>query len=58
MGQSVAFERLVWLNIHSVPLLLSENETFDSMGRQFGKVIHASERQLEDIILTSDCVCV
>ncbi|KAF5814899.1 putative RNA recognition motif domain, nucleotide-binding alpha-beta plait domain superfamily [Helianthus annuus] len=57
-GQSVAFERLAWLNIHGVPLHLSGNETFDSVGRVFGKVIHASQRQPEDNLLTSDCVCV
>ncbi|KAJ0795816.1 putative RNA recognition motif domain, nucleotide-binding alpha-beta plait domain superfamily [Helianthus annuus] len=57
-GQSVAFKRLVWLNIHRVPLHLSGNETFNSVGRCFGKVIHASQRQPEDHLLTSDCVCV
>ncbi|MFS8021744.1 hypothetical protein Hanom_Chr16g01431001 [Helianthus anomalus] len=36
-GQSTAFERIAWLNIHGVPLHLSGNETFDSVGRCFGK---------------------
>ncbi|KAJ0548034.1 hypothetical protein HanOQP8_Chr08g0296181 [Helianthus annuus] len=57
-GQSVAFERLAWLNIYRVPLHLAEIETFDSVGRRFGKVIHASQRQPEDNVLTSECVCV
>ncbi|MFS7923165.1 hypothetical protein Hanom_Chr03g00257461 [Helianthus anomalus] len=43
-GQSVAFERIAWLNIHGVPLHLSGNEIFDSVGRCFGKVIHTSQR--------------
>ncbi|XP_022002117.1 uncharacterized protein LOC110899536 [Helianthus annuus] len=51
-GQMIAFERLAWLNIYGVPLHLSGNETFDSVGRCFGKVIHASQRQPEDNILT------
>ncbi|KAJ0865688.1 hypothetical protein HanRHA438_Chr12g0543231 [Helianthus annuus] len=55
-GQSVAFERLAWLNIHGVPLHMSGNETFDSVGRCFGKVIHASQRLPEDNLVSSDCV--
>ncbi|KAJ0565796.1 putative RNA recognition motif domain, nucleotide-binding alpha-beta plait domain superfamily [Helianthus annuus] len=58
MGQTIAFERLAWLNIYGVPLHLSGNETFDSVGRVFGKIIHASQREAKDNILTSDCVCV
>ncbi|MFS8005364.1 hypothetical protein Hanom_Chr13g01236441 [Helianthus anomalus] len=57
-GQPAAFERIAWLNIHGVSLHLSWNETFDSVGRCFGKVIHASQQQPEDNLLTSDCVCV
>ncbi|KAJ0809381.1 hypothetical protein HanPI659440_Chr01g0014161 [Helianthus annuus] len=57
-GQSIAFESLAWLNIYGVRLHLSGNETYDSVGRRFGKVIHASQRQMEDKLLTSDCVCV
>ncbi|KAJ0482641.1 putative RNA recognition motif domain, nucleotide-binding alpha-beta plait domain superfamily [Helianthus annuus] len=57
-GQTVAFERLAWLNIHGVPLHLAGNETFDSIGRCFGKVVHASQRQPEDNYLLYDCVCV
>ncbi|XP_022032259.1 uncharacterized protein LOC110933337 [Helianthus annuus] len=56
-GQAIAFERMAWLNIHGVPLHLASNETYDSVGRVFGKVIHASQRQAEDNILTVDCVC-
>ncbi|MFS8017286.1 hypothetical protein Hanom_Chr15g01378611 [Helianthus anomalus] len=41
-GQVVAFERLAWLNIHGVLLHLSGNKTFDSVGRCFGKILHAS----------------
>ncbi|KAJ0520834.1 hypothetical protein HanIR_Chr10g0463781 [Helianthus annuus] len=57
-GQLVAFERVAWLNIYGVSLHLSGNETFDSVGRCFGKVLHASQRQPEDNLLTLDCVCV
>ncbi|MFS7981591.1 hypothetical protein Hanom_Chr10g00952771 [Helianthus anomalus] len=56
--QTFSFERIAWLNIHGVPLHLSGNETFDSIGRCFGKVIHASQRQPEDNFLTYDSVCV
>ncbi|KAM0030988.1 hypothetical protein Hdeb2414_s0017g00503391 [Helianthus debilis subsp. tardiflorus] len=55
-AQATTFERLAWLNIHGVPLHMSGNETFDSVGRYFGKVIHAPQRQLEDKLLTSDSV--
>ncbi|KAJ0446745.1 hypothetical protein HanHA89_Chr17g0697661 [Helianthus annuus] len=34
------------------------NEVFDSVGRCFGKVVHASQRQLEDNFLITDSVCV
>ncbi|KAF5771814.1 hypothetical protein HanXRQr2_Chr13g0569311 [Helianthus annuus] len=55
-GQVVAFERIAWLNIHRVLLHLSNNEVFDSVGRCFGTVIHASQMQTEVYNLTSDCV--
>ncbi|MFS7984736.1 hypothetical protein Hanom_Chr11g00990041 [Helianthus anomalus] len=42
MVQAIAFERLAWLNIHGVPIHLSNNETYDLVGRIFGKVLHAS----------------
>ncbi|MFS7910607.1 hypothetical protein Hanom_Chr02g00108251 [Helianthus anomalus] len=46
------------MSIHGVPLHMSGNETFGSIGRCFGKVIHASQRQPEDNFLTSGSVCV
>ncbi|MFS7930194.1 hypothetical protein Hanom_Chr04g00341231 [Helianthus anomalus] len=55
-GQSLALERIAWLNIHGVPLHLAKNEVFDSIGRTFGKVILASQIQPEDNKLTYDCV--
>ncbi|MFS7986459.1 hypothetical protein Hanom_Chr11g01010611 [Helianthus anomalus] len=55
-GQAIAFERLAWLNIHGVPLHFSVNEVFDSIGRCFGKVIHASRLNSDDKNLTFDCV--
>ncbi|KAJ0604053.1 putative RNA recognition motif domain, nucleotide-binding alpha-beta plait domain superfamily [Helianthus annuus] len=57
-GQMVGFERLAWLNIHGVPLHLAGNETFYLVGRSFGKVVHASQRQSDDNFLLYDCVCV
>ncbi|KAJ0609348.1 putative nucleotide-binding alpha-beta plait domain superfamily, RNA-binding domain superfamily [Helianthus annuus] len=57
-GQPVAFERLAWLKIYGIPLHLAGNETYDSVRRCFGKVIHASQRQMEDNFLLYDCVCV
>ncbi|KAM0064292.1 hypothetical protein Hdeb2414_s0003g00101241 [Helianthus debilis subsp. tardiflorus] len=55
-GQAIAFQRLAWLNIHGVPLHLSVNEVFDSIGRCFGKVIHASQLNSDDKNMTFDCV--
>ncbi|KAJ0457636.1 hypothetical protein HanIR_Chr15g0775961 [Helianthus annuus] len=55
-GHTVAFERLVWLKIHGVLLPLSDNKVFDSIGRGFGKIIHAPQLQQEDKDLTTDCV--
>ncbi|KAM0046305.1 putative RNA recognition motif domain, nucleotide-binding alpha-beta plait domain superfamily [Helianthus debilis subsp. tardiflorus] len=41
-GQALPFERIAWLKISGVPLHLLSNEVFDSVGRMFGKVVHAS----------------
>ncbi|KAF5774903.1 hypothetical protein HanRHA438_Chr13g0616521 [Helianthus annuus] len=55
-GQSLPFERVAWLNIMGVPLHLMSNETFDSAGRLFAKVVHASS-VFEDVSdLTYDLV--
>ncbi|MFS7933985.1 hypothetical protein Hanom_Chr05g00386191 [Helianthus anomalus] len=51
-------ERLAWFNIHGVLLHLAGNETFDSVGRCFGKVVHASQRQTKDNFLLYDCVVI
>ncbi|KAJ0629388.1 putative RNA recognition motif domain, nucleotide-binding alpha-beta plait domain superfamily [Helianthus annuus] len=56
MGQPLPYERIAWLNIHGVPLHLSDNEVYDSIGRRFGKVIHASQLQQDDRNLSFDCV--
>ncbi|MFS7910337.1 hypothetical protein Hanom_Chr02g00105121 [Helianthus anomalus] len=57
-GQPAAFERIVGLNIHGVPIHLSGNDTLDSVGRCLGNFIHASQRQQEDKFLTSNNLCV
>ncbi|KAF5789212.1 putative RNA recognition motif domain, nucleotide-binding alpha-beta plait domain superfamily [Helianthus annuus] len=55
-GQSLPFERIAWLKITGVPFHLAENEVFDSIGRIFGKVVHASKLSEEDKDLSFDLI--
>ncbi|KAF5754649.1 hypothetical protein HanRHA438_Chr17g0803791 [Helianthus annuus] len=50
-GQSLPFERIAWLKITGVSLHLLDVEVFDSVGRIFGKVIHASSisKDIDDL---------
>ncbi|KAJ0897269.1 hypothetical protein HanRHA438_Chr08g0343801 [Helianthus annuus] len=42
-GQSMQYERVVWLKFHGMPLHLAENKVFDETAGLFGKVIHNSQ---------------
>ncbi|KAM0026322.1 hypothetical protein Hdeb2414_s0020g00556941 [Helianthus debilis subsp. tardiflorus] len=55
-GQSLHFERIAWLKIMGVPLHLVDIEIFDSVGRIFGKVVHASMMSKDVNDLTFDLV--
>ncbi|KAJ0624266.1 putative RNA recognition motif domain, nucleotide-binding alpha-beta plait domain superfamily [Helianthus annuus] len=55
-GQALPFERITWLKITGVPLHLVDNEVFDSIGRMFGMVVHASMLSKDDNDFTFDLV--
>ncbi|KAJ0712834.1 hypothetical protein HanOQP8_Chr09g0339131 [Helianthus annuus] len=57
-GQVLPFERIAWLKISGVPIQLLDNEVFDSVGRLFRKVVHASSLSIASSDLTNDLVCV
>ncbi|KAJ0790378.1 hypothetical protein HanPI659440_Chr05g0214771 [Helianthus annuus] len=56
MGQSLPFERLAWIKIYGVLIHLAVDEVFESIARQFGKVIQASQRTSEDVDLSVNCI--
>ncbi|KAF5775443.1 putative RNA-directed DNA polymerase [Helianthus annuus] len=55
-GQSLPFERIAWLRIVGVPIHLAEDEVYDSIARHFGKIVHASQRSVEDVDLSVNFV--
>ncbi|KAJ0754860.1 putative RNA recognition motif domain, nucleotide-binding alpha-beta plait domain superfamily [Helianthus annuus] len=55
-GQVLPFERIAWLKISGVPIQLLDNEVFDSVGRLFRKVVHASSISIDSSDLTYDLV--
>ncbi|KAJ0591900.1 hypothetical protein HanHA300_Chr03g0078671 [Helianthus annuus] len=55
-GQTLPFERVAWLKITGVQLHLLDNKVFDSVGRLFGKVVHASRISKKDKDLSFDLV--
>ncbi|KAJ0703869.1 hypothetical protein HanPI659440_Chr14g0556211 [Helianthus annuus] len=55
-GQSLPFERIKWLKITGILLHLLDNEVFDSVGRVFSKVVHASLLNKEDKDYTFDLI--
>ncbi|KAJ0879411.1 putative RNA recognition motif domain, nucleotide-binding alpha-beta plait domain superfamily [Helianthus annuus] len=55
-GQSLPFERIAWLRIVGVPIHLAEDEVYDSIARRFGKIVHASQRSVEDVDLSVNCI--
>ncbi|KAF5812977.1 hypothetical protein HanXRQr2_Chr03g0092811 [Helianthus annuus] len=56
VGQALPFERIAWLKITGVPIHLLDSEVFDSVGRFYGKVVHASSMSYEATDLTFDLV--
>ncbi|KAJ0480124.1 putative RNA recognition motif domain, nucleotide-binding alpha-beta plait domain superfamily [Helianthus annuus] len=55
-GQSLPFERIAWLRMVGVPIHLTADEVYDSIARHFGKIVHASQRSVEDLDLSVNCV--
>ncbi|KAJ0823993.1 putative RNA recognition motif domain, nucleotide-binding alpha-beta plait domain superfamily [Helianthus annuus] len=56
LGQSLTYERIAWIKIYGVPIHLAVDKVFDSIARQYGKVIHASQRSSEDIDYSVNCI--
>ncbi|MFS7956184.1 hypothetical protein Hanom_Chr07g00651591 [Helianthus anomalus] len=54
--QSVAFERIAWLNITGVPLPLATIDVIESIGASFGKVLHHPQSLDEDDDWSVTCV--
>ncbi|KAJ0524307.1 hypothetical protein HanHA300_Chr09g0298951 [Helianthus annuus] len=55
-GQTLAYERIVWLKFHGVPLHLAENKVFNDIASLFGKVIKGSELSISDWDLSTSYV--
>ncbi|MFS7940368.1 hypothetical protein Hanom_Chr05g00463641 [Helianthus anomalus] len=55
-GQSLPFERIAWLKVIGVPVHLAVNKVYDLIARNFGKIIHASQRSEKDLDLSSNCI--
>ncbi|KAJ0596186.1 hypothetical protein HanRHA438_Chr04g0164581 [Helianthus annuus] len=55
-GQILPFEQIAWLKISGVPLHVLDNEVFDSVGRLYGKVVHALALNGDDKDLSFDLV--
>ncbi|KAJ0467684.1 hypothetical protein HanIR_Chr14g0688001 [Helianthus annuus] len=48
VGQSLPFETIAWLRIIGVPIHLAEDHVYNEIAGRFGKVVHESQRTLED----------
>ncbi|KAJ0488357.1 hypothetical protein HanHA300_Chr12g0432011 [Helianthus annuus] len=55
-GQTLAFERVAWLNVFGVPLHLADNSVFNDIGRQFGTVVKPAQLSIDDDDLSMACV--
>ncbi|MFS7984092.1 hypothetical protein Hanom_Chr11g00982461 [Helianthus anomalus] len=56
ISQSPAFEKIAWLKVVGVPIHLLVDEVYDSIAKNFGKIIHASQRSSEDNDLSVNCI--
>ncbi|KAJ0876872.1 putative RNA recognition motif domain, nucleotide-binding alpha-beta plait domain superfamily [Helianthus annuus] len=55
-GQSFPYERIAWLKILGVPLQLMQNKLFNDIGAQYGKILHPSQFEGNDINLSFEYV--
>ncbi|KAF5809210.1 hypothetical protein HanXRQr2_Chr04g0154441 [Helianthus annuus] len=55
-GQILPFEQIAWLKISGVPLHVLDKDVFDSVGRLYSKVVHASALNGDDKDLSFDLV--
>ncbi|KAJ0666024.1 putative RNA recognition motif domain, nucleotide-binding alpha-beta plait domain superfamily [Helianthus annuus] len=55
-GQTLAFERIAWLNIFGVPLHLADNIVFNDIASQFGTVVKHAQLSVDDDDLSFACV--
>ncbi|XP_076905321.1 uncharacterized protein LOC143561050 [Bidens hawaiensis] len=55
-GQSLPFQRNAWLRVIRVPLHLSDEEVFNSVGSMLGKVIHKSQISWNNGDMSIDCI--
>ncbi|MFS7925345.1 hypothetical protein Hanom_Chr04g00283731 [Helianthus anomalus] len=57
-GQSLPFERVVWLKVYGVPLHLFDTEVMEMIGGGFGKVLHVMKSLVEEKDLSLSRVAV
>ncbi|KAM0063685.1 putative RNA recognition motif domain, nucleotide-binding alpha-beta plait domain superfamily [Helianthus debilis subsp. tardiflorus] len=55
-GQTLAFERITWLNMFGVPLHLADNSVFNEIACQFGTVVKPAQLFVDDDDLSLACV--
>ncbi|KAJ0724258.1 putative RNA recognition motif domain, nucleotide-binding alpha-beta plait domain superfamily [Helianthus annuus] len=55
-GQSLPFKRIAWLRMVGVPIHLAVDEVYESITRNFRKIVHASQRSVDDMDLSVNCV--
>ncbi|MFS7980763.1 hypothetical protein Hanom_Chr10g00943071 [Helianthus anomalus] len=55
-GQSIAFERLVWIKIKGILVHLLDDSIIDKVEESFGKIMHRPPRSVEDADLSSEFI--
>ncbi|KAJ0739757.1 hypothetical protein HanOQP8_Chr06g0209261 [Helianthus annuus] len=55
-GQPLPFERLAWVKVHGVPLQLADNDVLNNITEHFGKIVHGSQLEAEDVNLSVSCI--
>ncbi|KAF5811960.1 putative RNA recognition motif domain, nucleotide-binding alpha-beta plait domain superfamily [Helianthus annuus] len=48
-GQNLEFQRIAWLSIVGVPMVYWDGEVFNSIGKNYGKIVAPSEASLKDV---------
>ncbi|KAM0033462.1 hypothetical protein Hdeb2414_s0016g00486431 [Helianthus debilis subsp. tardiflorus] len=54
--QTLAFERVAWLNVFGVPLHLADNSVFNEVASQFGMLVKPAQLSIDDDDLSMACV--